>query len=410
MGGGGPVATIDERMRAALARLNDNEKQCLRRRLRHQTAKEMALELGVSPHAVEKRLKMARTKLGLSSSLEAARLLAASEEYQRTGPQAADLAAADGNGKTWPSRPLILGAATMTLLATLALAYAAQIGTAAPDPSPTAAASAAATQPSSANDEPRYMTASASPAQVEAYIKDMFARFDRDGSGFIERAESPAKITLGCCGSPARDTAGEDIALTGEAAWRRFLSDSADDGDDRVSLAEYRDARFERLLENGIPVRREDVALVGERPSPYAERQPGTAPVRIQSEDLQHVPASPERVRAYVRTMFDAMDRDKSDFVELAEAPASLITQMARLGPDGKATYDPNDPARELRGDEARRQYVANVDQDGDGKISFEEYAEPVMPQFLRRGIPLIPADWTRAPPERTRGLDSSVR
>src|SRR5688572_30871708 len=84
--------TIDTRTHAALARLTDNEKECLRRRLQQQTAKEMALELGVSPHAVEKRLKMARTKLGLSSSLEAARLLAASEGYQQTGPHPSDLA------------------------------------------------------------------------------------------------------------------------------------------------------------------------------------------------------------------------------------------------------------------------------------------------------------------------------
>lgn len=53
---------IDDAARAALARLTLNEKECLRRRLLHQTAKEMALDLGISPHAVEKRLKMARTK------------------------------------------------------------------------------------------------------------------------------------------------------------------------------------------------------------------------------------------------------------------------------------------------------------------------------------------------------------
>jgi DNA-binding CsgD family transcriptional regulator len=82
---------IDERTRAALDRLTDNEKTCLRGRLAQRTAKEMALELGISPHAVEKRLKMARTKLGLSSSLAAARLLEASEAYQRTGPQASAL-------------------------------------------------------------------------------------------------------------------------------------------------------------------------------------------------------------------------------------------------------------------------------------------------------------------------------
>jgi DNA-binding CsgD family transcriptional regulator len=46
-------------MQAAIARLTDNEKECLRRRLRPQTAKEMAIDLGISPYAVEKRLKMA---------------------------------------------------------------------------------------------------------------------------------------------------------------------------------------------------------------------------------------------------------------------------------------------------------------------------------------------------------------
>ncbi len=47
-----------------IARLTENEKICLRRRLLPQTAKEMAADLGISPHAVEKRLKMARAKLG----------------------------------------------------------------------------------------------------------------------------------------------------------------------------------------------------------------------------------------------------------------------------------------------------------------------------------------------------------
>src|SRR6478752_10562687 len=99
--------TIDVRMHAALARLTANEKECLRRRLQQQTAKEMALELGVSPHAVEKRLKMARTKLGLSSSLEAARLLAASEGYQRSGPQAPDLETAPPRRQKRPTSLLV---------------------------------------------------------------------------------------------------------------------------------------------------------------------------------------------------------------------------------------------------------------------------------------------------------------
>ena len=92
-------AMIDERTRAALARLTDNERICLMRRLDHQTAKEMAIDLGISPHAVEKRLKMARIKLGVSSSLEAAQLLAASERYGQMGPQVSDLGAANSRGQ-----------------------------------------------------------------------------------------------------------------------------------------------------------------------------------------------------------------------------------------------------------------------------------------------------------------------
>jgi DNA-binding CsgD family transcriptional regulator len=76
---------------AALARLTANEKECLRRRLLPQTAKEMVIDLGISPHAVEKRLKMARAKLGVSSSLAAARLLAGAEEDQLLVPHISDL-------------------------------------------------------------------------------------------------------------------------------------------------------------------------------------------------------------------------------------------------------------------------------------------------------------------------------
>ncbi|HSG35077.1 MAG TPA: sigma factor-like helix-turn-helix DNA-binding protein, partial [Sphingomonadaceae bacterium] len=103
-------AMIDEAMSAALERLTDNEKICLRRRLSHQTAKEMALDLGISPHAVEKRLKMARAKLGLSSSLEAARVLADWERYGHSGPQTPALAISSSQAIAWLTRPIAIGA------------------------------------------------------------------------------------------------------------------------------------------------------------------------------------------------------------------------------------------------------------------------------------------------------------
>jgi DNA-binding CsgD family transcriptional regulator len=68
------IDVIDESARGAVLRLTLAERECLKRCLDHQSAKQMAIDLGISVHAVEKRLKMARAKLGLSSSLEAAKL------------------------------------------------------------------------------------------------------------------------------------------------------------------------------------------------------------------------------------------------------------------------------------------------------------------------------------------------
>lgn len=89
-----PVMTtdvIDETRLAAIKRLTPAERECLKRCLKHQTAKQMAIDLGISAHAVEKRLKMARAKLGLSSSLEAAKLVETAERSHRLGPSPSDL-------------------------------------------------------------------------------------------------------------------------------------------------------------------------------------------------------------------------------------------------------------------------------------------------------------------------------
>jgi DNA-binding CsgD family transcriptional regulator len=59
--------------RASLSRLTEREKLCLRQWLQHKSAKEIAADLGISHHAVEKRLKMARTKLGATSNRTSAR-------------------------------------------------------------------------------------------------------------------------------------------------------------------------------------------------------------------------------------------------------------------------------------------------------------------------------------------------
>jgi len=203
MDSAGALPTIDARMQAALARLTDNEKECLRRRLLQQTAKEMALDLGISPHAVEKRLKMARAKLGLSSSLQVARLLAAAGEYQQTGPQTADLPSAPPASERRFDRPLVLGGLVMTLVTAAIIALAAQSsgGAAdsgvAPHPGPS---DVVAMPPAPAGDvKPdgfRMLPASefvdGTPEELRAFAEERFRAMDKDGSGFIEREEAPA--------------------------------------------------------------------------------------------------------------------------------------------------------------------------------------------------------------------------
>lgn len=57
--------------------LTDRQMACLQGVAQHKTAKEIAVELGISNHAVEKHLKVVRQKLGAETTLEALRI------YQR---------------------------------------------------------------------------------------------------------------------------------------------------------------------------------------------------------------------------------------------------------------------------------------------------------------------------------------
>ena len=62
-----------------IARLTEAQRVALRYFMERKTAKQIAIELGITPKAVELRLKGARDALGVSSSAEAARILAAAE-------------------------------------------------------------------------------------------------------------------------------------------------------------------------------------------------------------------------------------------------------------------------------------------------------------------------------------------
>lgn len=66
-------------MREGISRLSERERETLRLLAQGYDAKSAALALGISLHAVNERLREARRKLGVSSSREAARLLASRE-------------------------------------------------------------------------------------------------------------------------------------------------------------------------------------------------------------------------------------------------------------------------------------------------------------------------------------------
>ncbi|WP_137681000.1 helix-turn-helix domain-containing protein [Aurantiacibacter suaedae] len=105
-----------------LARLTEREKVCLREWLQHKSAKEIAADLQISHHAVEKRLKMARTKLGTTSSLQAARLLNEAEGYGPTVAQTPDFTTTAHQSHAVFTWSLILGAiAVITIATALAL-------------------------------------------------------------------------------------------------------------------------------------------------------------------------------------------------------------------------------------------------------------------------------------------------
>ena len=107
-------STMD--IRDLLSRLTEREKVCLRQWLQHKSAKEIAAELGISHHAVEKRLKMARTKLGATSSLEAARMLVEVEGYGQTVAQAPDMVSDAPKRHSGFTRLTFVGVAIMILV------------------------------------------------------------------------------------------------------------------------------------------------------------------------------------------------------------------------------------------------------------------------------------------------------
>ena len=146
--------------------MTEREKVCLRQWLQHKSAKEIAADLGISHHAVEKRLKMARTKLGATSSLEAARMLGEAEGYGQAVAQSPDLVSDALPLHSAFTRLAVLGVAIMILVGAIVLGLLLQ---------PAAFSQAANNQPVGPPGERVFTPGSLPTAGTEAALRRLVA-------------------------------------------------------------------------------------------------------------------------------------------------------------------------------------------------------------------------------------------
>ena len=214
-------------------RLTQAERECLQGILDRKTAKEMGRDLQISHHAVEKRLKRARQKLGVQSSLAAARLYA--EHCGTTAYGAADLPENGGIAQNETAAPNRRNnsrriALMITTIAGLAVAgFAMQQAAPVPDASRLEVSTSAVL---------------ATDQEVNA-----FSTFDRDDNGYVNRSEFLAagdgQNTVVREIVVKRGTDGDrevqmpvDAADTSDVRNRVFDAIDRDD-DDRISQAEF---------------------------------------------------------------------------------------------------------------------------------------------------------------------------
>jgi len=77
-------AEIEQLVAARVAKLTPGQLDCLRLVAQHLSSKEIAVELGISPHTVDQRVRQALHILGVDRRAQAARIVArCSEPYQR---------------------------------------------------------------------------------------------------------------------------------------------------------------------------------------------------------------------------------------------------------------------------------------------------------------------------------------
>ncbi|MBX7494772.1 DUF4019 domain-containing protein [Qipengyuania sp. 6B39] len=128
----------------ALDDLTDKEKETLRLIVRGHDAKSMASELDLSVHTINERLRVARRKLGVTSSREAARLLFERERGTYENLADKDLGddrslgsgEADGVATGRPARRILAGVIVMMTIFAAGLILTSQMGEPVAEPVP----------------------------------------------------------------------------------------------------------------------------------------------------------------------------------------------------------------------------------------------------------------------------------
>ncbi|MDC8753049.1 LuxR C-terminal-related transcriptional regulator [Erythrobacter sp. sf7] len=252
-------------LQSRVDRLTEKEKDCLRRWMHHQTAKQIALDLGVSHHAIEKRLKTARLKLDVASSIEAAQMLAQAEGYDWAAPHSPDLSDKVDGGQKPSSIQFRIGALIMTLslfAAALIAFQPAPQGAEAPEAMSRVRTTSQLQGQSDDDDRKTLMLSSgemkykpASATEIREWLDFIFGTVDQDESGFIETAEAPSTF-------PIDDAMGRTV-YTGVSAKAAFFEKYDGNSDGRVSKDEYIAVSFDTFKDRGIPILPEGLQPAG---------------------------------------------------------------------------------------------------------------------------------------------------
>ena len=102
------------------------------------------------------------------------------------------------------------------------------------------------------------------------------------------------------------------------------------------------------------------------------------------------VTPTPTEIAMVVTTSFSVADQDHSGFIEASETPirgdADIVRKIYDRDDQGHIT----DTGRTVTvtAEQARAQYIAMADENGDGKLEFAEYREWMAPNIARNGIP----------------------